>query len=165
MSSQSLFAVLEKLVSLHKSLYNLALQKTEIVKNGDMTGLNELLQNEQKHLGAIKTVEAERQKTAVNFLLERYGAHSKSEPTISDCIDVAKDEEKHELRSLQQSLAEAIEQLKERNELNQRLLLQSLQFVHLNLSMLQPQKPQATYGNPVQGKKPTAARSLFDSKA
>jgi hypothetical protein len=57
-----------------------------------------------------------------------------------------------------------ITELKERNQLNQQLIHQSLQFVHLTLDMLAPQPASINYGPPQQNAAPKRP-SMFDSKA
>jgi flagellar biosynthesis/type III secretory pathway chaperone len=161
--AQSLILTLEKLIKLHSSLLDLSLRKTETIKNGDVNGLDQFLKDEQKHIAAINTIEAERQKHAAFFLKERGKAGTA--PTISQCIEIANDDEKNELTRLQKQLVCKIEELKTANELNQKLIYQSLQYVNMSLSMVHPQNHQGNYGRPDQEKQPSSQRSIFDSKA
>ncbi len=47
MSSQLLMEVLQKLYKLHSSLYEIAVKKTDIIKNGDIESLNGIMKEEQ----------------------------------------------------------------------------------------------------------------------
>ncbi len=165
MSAEQLVSTLEKLHKLHISLFDLSVKKTDIIKSGDMDKLDQSLKDEQKHIAAINTIEAERQKQAQKFLQIRQGSMQKS-PTISECLQFATMEEKELLYNAQEKLIDIIQQLKERNDLNQKLTYQSLQFVNMNLSLMQPQRDQATYSRPTNNtKQHSGQRSMFDSKA
>ncbi|MBM7585869.1 flagellar biosynthesis/type III secretory pathway chaperone [Bacillus pakistanensis] len=161
--ARPLILTLEKLIKLHSSLLDLSQRKTEIIKKGDVNGLDQFLKDEQKHIAAINTMEMERQKQATFFLKERGKAGTN--PTISQCIEVANDDDKNELTRLQKQLLMIIDELKTANELNQKLIYQSLQYVNMSLSMIHPQNDQGNYGRPDQERKPTSQRSIIDSRA
>lgn len=164
MSATNLITTLEKLYKLHKSLFDLSVNKTGVIKKGDMSELDRVLKDEQKHLTAINTVEAERQRESSHYLRSRGVAFTET-PTISQCIEHSSPQEKETLSHWQQKLIGIIGELKAQNELNQKLVYQSLQFVNMNLSMTQPQPDQTTYSRPNGEKKTPASRSLFDSQA
>ena len=158
--SESLIAVLEKLYKVHESLYNLALEKTNIIKANDMESLQKLLRNEQTHVTALHTVEAERQKLAKSFL------QTNKEVTISDCIEVADPEMKEKLSFLQKEILHMVEKLQEQNELNQSLIYLSLQFVNMTIDMIQPKPESYIYGRPNASQTPKKPSfTAFDSKA
>jgi flagellar biosynthesis/type III secretory pathway chaperone len=158
-SAKKLIDSLEKLLTLHQSLLKLAMQKTDILKKGDMEELNALLANEQKHITAIQQME-EKRKEAVETLLQEKDV----DKTISNCIEFTNEPERTKLTQLKDRLTEVITELKERNQLNQQLIHQSLQFVHLTLDMLAPQPASINYGPPQQNATPKRP-SMFDSKA
>jgi flagellar biosynthesis/type III secretory pathway chaperone len=164
MSATNLTTTLEKLYKLHKSLFDLSVNKTDVIKKGDMSELDCVLKDEQKHLAAINTVEAERQRESSHYLQSR-GVHFNEAPTISQCIKHGSPQEQETLAHWQQKLVGIIGELKVQNELNQKLVYQSLQFVNMNLSMTQLQPDQSTYSRPNGEKKSPANRSIFDSKA
>lgn len=164
MSATNLTTILEKLYKLHKSLFDLSVNKTDVIKKGDMSELDRVLKDEQKHLAAINTVEAERQRESSHYLRSR-GVPFNEAPTISQCIEHSSPQEQETLAHWQQKLVGIIGELKAQNELNQKLVYQSLQFVNMNLSMTQQQPDQSTYSRPNGEKKMPASRSIFDSKA
>ncbi|QHE63204.1 flagellar protein FlgN [Rossellomorea vietnamensis] len=164
MSATKLTTTLEKLYKLHKSLFDLSVNKTDVIKQGDISELDRVLKDEQKHLAAINTMEAERQRESSNYLQSRRGNFNEA-PTISQCIEHSSPQEQEALAHWQQKLVGIIGELKDQNELNQKLVYQSLQFVNMNLSMTQPQPEQSTYSRPNGEKKAPASRSIFDSKA
>lgn len=164
MSASTLFATLEKLYKLNKSLLDLSVRKTDAVKSGDMKGLDDLLKDEQKHIAAINTVENERQRQSAGYLTS-LGLLTEEPPTLSQCIEYSEPDDQAVLLDWQGKMTELISHLKERNELNQKLVYQSLQFVNMNLSIMQPQDQQTTYARPNGEKKSPRQRSLFDSQA
>ncbi|WP_406686216.1 flagellar protein FlgN [Rossellomorea vietnamensis] len=164
MSATNLIATLEKLYKLHKSLFDLSVNKTDVIKKGDMSELDRVLKDEQKHLAAIDKVEANRVRES-NYYLDSLGVRMQSSPTISTCIKYSSTADKEILSQWQHKLVDTIGDLKERNELNQKLVYQSLQFVNMSLSMLQPQSEKLTYSHPNDEKLTSTIRSLFDSKA
>ncbi|MCA0150548.1 flagellar protein FlgN [Rossellomorea vietnamensis] len=164
MSATNLTTTLEKLYKLHKSLFDLSVDKTDVIKKGDMSELDRVLKDEQKHLAAINTVEAQRQRESNNYLQTRGGIFNEA-PTISQCIEHSSPQDQETLAHWQQKLVDIIGELKGQNELNQKLVYQSLQFVNMNLSMTQPQPESSTYSRQIGDKKAPASRSIFDSKA
>lgn len=160
MSVEKLIHTMDKLLKLHRSLYELSTKKTDIVKKGDMDSLNQILKDEQAHIAAINKFESERQsfaKVIVPSLLQ---------PTITDCINVVDESDKTALESLRMELLKLVSQIQEKNELNQQLIYQSLQFVNLSLNLVAPQPEDFNY-SPGAGKKnvPGHSPGLFNSKA
>ncbi len=60
MSVQTIINHLRKLIELHDSLVHVSRQKTDVLKEGKMDQLQELLKNEQKHVQAINQIEQKR---------------------------------------------------------------------------------------------------------
>ncbi|MBM7690884.1 flagellar biosynthesis/type III secretory pathway chaperone [Peribacillus deserti] len=165
MSAQNIITAMEKLVKLHKSLYDLAEKKTQIIKTGDMDALNKIMIDEQKHVKAIGMIEREREQSVLEFLQRNNSAELV--PNLSSCIGLAEDSEKETLNDLKQSLVESVLKLKVANYLNQQLIYQSLQFINLSLDMVRPSPKAFNYEKPVQqkGQYQAGNRSYFNSKA
>ncbi|HBJ01524.1 MAG TPA: flagellar protein FlgN, partial [Lysinibacillus sp.] len=60
MSVEAINSTLTMLERMHKSLLELALKKTEIIKAGDIEALDQLLKDEQAHVAAIEKLEQQR---------------------------------------------------------------------------------------------------------
>ncbi|KAB2336784.1 flagellar protein FlgN [Cytobacillus depressus] len=161
MSAEVLTASIEKLLKLHNSLYELTVQKTDIIKTGDMEALDQLLKEEQKHIAVIGQVEKERQK-AVKEIVPNI-----EQPVFSDCMDVIDSTEKEKLKEMGKKLALLVTNLKEQNFLNQQLIHQSLQFVNFSLGLLRPKPSNINYGPPTKNQKPSEQYSsgIFNSEA
>jgi flagellar biosynthesis/type III secretory pathway chaperone len=164
LSANQLIALLEKHVKLHKGLLELANKKTEVLKKGDMEALSEMMKEEQKYIAAMKQIEKERI-LAVEKIISALG-HTQVEPTLTACMELVEEPERRVLERLRDNLVAVIAELRNINELNQQLLQQSLQFVHMMLGMIMPQPPEVNYKKP--NMSPVSygsSPSLFDSKA
>ncbi|OCA89019.1 flagellar protein FlgN [Pseudobacillus wudalianchiensis] len=159
MSVQSLIETLGKMLQLQKSLFEIANQKTDIIKKGNIEALNQMMKDEQTHLAAIEMLEKVQKKVAIEII------RSEEKQSISECLQFADDAEKMKLKELQEELLNQVTALKEVNSLNQLLLEQSLQFVTLNLDLVLPVEDSSVYTKEMEDDPVMPARSLFDSKA
>ncbi len=168
MSVSQIVATLEKLEKMHKSLLELANKKTEFIKSNDMEQVDVLLKNEQAHVAAIDTLEQQRQVMVTDYLRAK-GIAFTGTPTVAELIEAAEPQEAKELQDVRSRLLQVVTELKVQNDLNQKLVLQSLQFVNLTLDMLRPQPEQAgTFnysGAEVRGKTNIGKKSYYDSQA
>ena len=155
---QKLIGTMERLLKLHKSLYELAVKKTDIVINGDMDALNQTLKDEQVHLAAMNKLEQQRQQLARVLVPEV------DQPSLSDCLDVVDRKDWVTLDRLRSELLDVIVEIRQRNDLNQKMIYQSLQFVNLSLNLVAPQPEEFNYGPSTQMNKP-ASTTLFNRKA
>ncbi|KXH84136.1 flagellar protein FlgN [Sporosarcina sp. HYO08] len=166
MSTTAILQTLVQLEQLHSSLLQLAVDKMEILKQGDMEKLDGLLKDEQAHVAAIVQMENKRQQSVVGYLASK-GQSSLENATITEVIKWADSiDEQQALQAARDSLLETIHQLKQQNDLNQKLTMQSLQLVNISLDAIRPRPEQATYTRPDQDrKKPSEGFSTFDSQA
>ena len=164
MSASRIIQTLEKLLLLYKSLYSIAVKKTEVIKKGTLQPLNTVISEEKQHLQAIQKLERNLMQEAKIFL-DKKGIVT-GEITISKCIEQTSNNEKTTLENQQKALEAEVNKLKKQNELNQQLLEQSLQFVNLSLDMLSPEIDAFNYDHPDQEQEIARNnRSIFDSKA
>lgn len=165
MSVQAIIAILEKIETMHKSLLEHSYKKTELIKKGDMAELDNMLKTEQSHVAAIETLEKQRQQVVTDYLRAKGIAPSDS-PTVSDVIEVAEPEERNHLDAARKRLTLVIDDLRKQNDLNQRLIFQSLQIVNMTLDMLRPRPEQINYtGKNVSGNQTNTKKTYFDSQA
>lgn len=149
---------------LHKSLLEIAYKKTEAIKTGDMDSLNQLLKDEQAHVAGISQLEQQRQLEVTDYLRAK-GIAPIDNPTVVHVLENTNtEEEKEQLSAARKQLLLTLETLKNQNDLNQKLTLQSLQFVNLTLDMLKPKPDQINYSkSEVRG--PSKDKTYFDSQA
>lgn len=164
MAIDPLLTILDKLEKMHKSLLKLAYHKTELIKVGDMEGLNQMLKSEQAHVAAISQLEQQRQKVVTEYLGAK-GIALSGQATVADVMGAADTpQEKDKLDEVRKRLLLTIKTLKKQNDLNQKLIFQSLQFVNMTLGLLRPQPEQINYSKTeVRGS--NMAKVHFDSQA
>ena len=164
MSIDTIIQTLDNLEKLHKSLLELAYKKTEFIKTGDMDSLDQLLKDEQAHVAAISQLEQQRQ-TVVTDYLRAKGIAPTDNPTVALVLENTNtDEEKAQLTKARNNLLLTLEVLKNQNNLNQKLTMQSLQFVNLTLDILRPKPDQINYSRS-EVQSPSKDKAYFDSKA
>ncbi|WP_010676917.1 flagellar protein FlgN [Bacillus timonensis] len=163
MSTEILINLLQKIVTLHKKLYKLSEQKTEILKKDDIDTLSAHMKEEQKYILAIKQLENER----IAMVKKLFGNHhiNDNEYTLSNVIEHSEEPYRTTLSNLQIEIVNTVNELKERNLLNQQLTNQSLQFVTMTLDMIYPTEKTVNYENPLANQNKKEHRSMFDSKA
>jgi len=161
-SVQSLMSNLEKTYRLNESLLQLSTKKTDILKKGDFDALNELTANEQKHIQAIEQLEKQREK----LLSELVKTSGNPTVTLSDCLELVNDTEREKLNEFKEKLTQQLKELQNRNDLNEQLIQQSLQFIQVSLNLFRPQQEQITYAPPnKQSSNGLEANSIFNRKA
>lgn len=160
MPGGELILTMEKLLKLHNSLLKLAVKKTDSIKKGDIPSLNQFIKDEQSHIAAIGKVEKDRLVIAKQLVREM------ETPSISDCLKVMNGEEGEVLERLRDELLQVVFQIQEKNELNQQLIYQSLQFVNLSMSLINPKIEEFNYGHPSESQpSPGIQKGIFNSKA
>ncbi|MGF9976239.1 flagellar protein FlgN [Viridibacillus arvi] len=162
MSIEMILSVMDKLEKMHKSLLELAYKKTEFITTGDMDGLDQLLKDEQSHVAAITQLEQQRQQAVTDYLKAK-GIASAEHATVAQVMEVADTPiEQLKLDEARKKMLLVIETLKHQNDLNQKMIFQSLQFVNMTLDMLRPQPDQINYSQTeVRG---STLKTSFDSQ-
>lgn len=157
--STEIIRTMEQLIQLNKSLYEIAVQKTDIVKKGDMEAFQQLQQNEQKHILAIQKINKDREQAVATLV------PTKENPTITDCLPHVPTNDRDKLTKLKDELVAVLTDLQQQNDLNQQLIHQSLQFINMSVHMLLPQEQQFNYGPPTNKKQQTETKRIFQSEA
>ncbi|WP_397537240.1 flagellar protein FlgN [Rummeliibacillus pycnus] len=164
MSIDPLLSIMDKLEKMHKSLLKLAYHKTELIKVGDMAGLDQMLKDEQAHVAAISQLEQQRQKMVTDYLGAK-GIALSGQATVADVMEAADThEEKAKVDEVRKRLLLTIESLKKQNDLNQKMIFQSLQFVNMTLDLLRPQPDQINYSK-TEARGSKMQQTHFDSQA
>jgi len=165
MSITNILASLDSLEKLHRSLLRIAYDKTAVIKNGDMEGLDQLLKDEQSHLAAIIQMDSIRQRDVTQYLADQ-GRSVSLNPTVTDLLTVVPEADNKSLEGARDRLLHAIHDLKWQNDLNQKLTYQSLQFVNLSLDIVRPRSESANYSKTeINGNKITKEQTTFDANA
>ncbi|PLS17868.1 flagellar protein FlgN [Bacillus sp. M6-12] len=164
MASQNASRILEEILLLHKSMNRIAKQKSDAVIKGDIEALKSVLSKEKLHIKAID--QKNREMREISAALLSGGGDIVNDPTLSAVIAVSAGNEKMNLSRLKVELETEISELAHQNKLNQQLLEQSLDFIHLTMDLIQPDPNSYTYGHPQDSPQSVQrGQSIFDSKA
>lgn len=129
---------LTNLLRMHKSLLDLATKKTDIIVESDMDALDAMIKTEQAHVAAIEQLERQRQAMVTDYLAAN-GCATSLTPTVAQLIEAADAASKQQIQAIREELLAVIDALKAKNELNQKMVFQSLQMVNMTLDMMRPQ--------------------------
>lgn len=163
MVSHTIIVTLRTLIKLYTHLLQVSKQKTEVIKDYQLEPLEELLVTERKLIQQIDKAESKRYQAVEAWFDSNEFSGTKRTITVMLEKLAADDSIKTELERLSTQLRDLLTELKKQEELNQQLLVQSLQFVHLSLNMMNPSMEQINYGQ--NDTSPLLKRSVFDSKA
>ncbi|MBN6186963.1 flagellar protein FlgN [Aneurinibacillus sp. BA2021] len=159
--------ILDQLIVEHERMLKLAGHKKDVLIKGAINDLARILQFESRCITTIQSLEVEREKQISLYLMQR--GVRKETCYISDLIEMTGNPElKKALTACQQKLGAVITELKHANELNQKLIEQSLAFVNMSLEELTaPPEDEHVYKKTTARANPytQASRGFFDSKA
>jgi len=159
----TLIPIIENMISLHQEFNQLAVEKTIVIKNGDMKRLDKIINKEEGLVRQLDQLEKQR----LQVISHAQGAEQKN-VGFSALIEQAPDDVKPTLQVLQEQLTEEVFLLKQQNDLNQDLLKHSIAWVNMNLNLMDPGLKSATYEHPGSLEKQQhqpITRSRFDSRA
>ncbi|WP_054957458.1 flagellar protein FlgN [Paenibacillus dakarensis] len=167
MTVQTLIDILQRLELVYNDMLALAEDKRQAIMSNDVDAVVQLLNRESKGMKSIEQLERERVEAAYAFLQSR-GVKSQLELTLTELARLVFDpEEKAGLLEVQSRLSRTLQELKVKNDLNQQLLVQSLDFIDFSLDMLTGKSSQdeATYHHPSDRGGSTGRPGLFDTRA
>ncbi|MBB5179317.1 flagellar biosynthesis/type III secretory pathway chaperone [Planomicrobium koreense] len=153
---------LEELIEIQKQLIDYAEQKRVVLIERRVDELNVLVKDEAKLVKQLNVIEAERERVAIQ-LMEQYGADS-----FSGLVDGLPDElMKRKLQTQVKTLQGLLVELQAKNQINERLLLDSMHFVQHMIDQVTKTKQQHfNYQSPIGNQKPqTSSQGFFDTKA
>lgn len=162
-----MIGLLSDLHNQHVKLLDVALKKTEALKQNDMKTLDQLLHQETKCIQMIDSIENERIRE-VEMLLNQKQIVTDENPSLAQLLRFYESDAQEKLYEIQEQMRYTIQKLQEQNELNDELIRQSLQFVNASLSLMEPTQPTTNYGRPGQQQQANGYQkrsSIFDSKA
>ncbi|KKO54963.1 flagellar protein FlgN [Paenibacillus sp. DMB20] len=167
MGVQVLIDSLERLEAVYTEMLALADFKKQAIMDNDVDEIIKLLNRESKGMKTIEQLERKRADAAYAFL-QGHGVKSQLELTVTELSRLVFDpEEKKRLLDVQSRLSSILQQLKQKNDLNQHLIQQSLEFIDFSLDMLTGKSLQeeAIYHHPSDRGGSTGRPGLFDTRA
>lgn len=162
----NLVDVLEQEKECYEGLLTLSNYKTEAVTNKELQLISEIVEREEAFIGRVNLLEKRRESLLKDIALVTGMDYKSITVTklvtkLGEQVDVTK-----RMIDLRETILKIIDQLKIQNEINVKLLEQSLEIVNFTVNALQSTQvitPNVNYGRP--GEEQTLeTRSFFDTK-
>ncbi len=148
--------------NMYEEILKLEKEKTLVIRKGKVKELESMTKKEQQYLMKMGTFERIRRSVFINTA-ELLGIEELN--SLSEFLLYLEDEEViNEIDELRNDILKIIEDIKQVNELNEKLMEQHLDYIHLNIELMTNQVQDGNhYGNKAQGKDKTKTH-LFDAK-
>jgi len=162
---QLLISQLRQLLLIYRALFTLADEKKRAIIHNEIDIINALTMKETKALKPLPELE-----TAIRNQLTKLqrdlGFRPKLKMTLSELSKMLIiPEEKQELAELQVAIEDISTKLSKTNELNQQLILQSLEYVHFSLDVLcGPPDDEVTYKRPAVNTDIQKRAGIYDTR-
>ena len=129
-----LVEILDQESRVYKELLNISKKKTNIIVEGKVGELENLVKLEQTLVLQMGRIETTREKL-VNQLAGELKINA-SDVTISELLKHLKNGEAEKLKACQVSMTGILDELKNANELNSKLIKNSLDFINFSINMM-----------------------------
>lgn len=129
-----ILSTLEDEKKLYEKLLSLSLDKKDLIIEGKISELDRIVQMEGNIILEIGKLEDERE-AAVEALAKELNL-SRENLTVTYICDVVKDNRCSRLREVAESIAEILGQFKEVNDINGKLIKQSLEYINFSINLI-----------------------------
>ncbi|WP_410512612.1 flagellar protein FlgN [Paenibacillus sp. BR2-3] len=165
MALTTLIELLERLDEVHHQMLELAVSKKQAIMDNKVEGLIDILNRESKLMKLTGQLEEQRAQAAYAFL-QGVGIRSNLNLNLTELSRLVFDpEDKSRLLQIQRKLSGTLQSLKDANELNQKLIEQSLTFIDYSLDLLVGRPNQdITYHHPSDKGGSMSRPGLFDAR-
>lgn len=165
MALTTLIELLEQLDEVHMQMLDLAAEKKQIIMDNKVDALIDILNRESKLMKRIGQLEEQRIAAAYT-VLQDVGIRSNLNLNLTELSRLIFDpEDKARLQHIQKKLSGTLHRLKEANELNQKLIEQSLTFIDYSLDLLVGRPNQEiTYQHPSDRGYSVKRPGIFDAR-
>ncbi|MFF2018089.1 flagellar protein FlgN [Paenibacillus sp. NPDC058177] len=165
MALTTLIELLERLDEVHIQMLDLAATKKQAIMENKVEVLIDILNRESKTMKLVGQLEEQRTQAAYAFL-QGVGIRSNLNLNLTELSRLVFDpEDKSRLLQIQKKLSGTLHHLKEANELNQKLIEQSLTFIDYSLDLLVGRPNQEmTYHHPSDKGSNVYRSGLFDAR-
>ena len=131
---KSLVNVLKQEAAIYEELLAMSKDKTDVIVKGKIQELEQMVKSEQEYILKLSGFESQRE--ALVDRLSDIKDTKAEELTISAITQMFAGKEAEELLNVQQKLMETIKSLSETNELNEKLIQSSLEYINFTISLM-----------------------------
>ncbi len=162
---KQLFDILNRQTLVYESILKLSKQKTDLIVAGKIKELENLVKLEQALVLQISRLEKQREETSEELSSQLALQEDQNKISITNLLNHLNDEQQEQLKSFQQKMKEIVEELKNTNELNAKLIKQSLEYIEFSMNMITGTSVSGTqYEDKGTTKDSKGTRNLFDIK-
>ena len=154
--TEELKVLLEKELIALKKLEALAFEKTDIIVSNQVEKLEEIVRQEETLINEIGILEVDRMKT-----LDTWGVAV--DTPLSNVIERVV-EGREELLHISDSMGETLEKLSIRNNLNNDLIRENLDWIDFNMNLISGIENPPSYGKGSKENPKPGGNSIFDRK-
>lgn len=159
---KELIDVLDQEIDIYNNIFKLSKDKTGIIVEGNVDELEKMVQEEQKLI--IKVAQMENQRDIIIYKISKNLALKADEITLSTLIDNTEGAIRDKLKDRQQGLKKLVYELKECNNINSKLIKNSLDYIDFSINLIAAAGSQDNnYGMDAE-KSSVKSKSKFDLK-
>ncbi|SHH20054.1 flagellar export chaperone FlgN [Tepidibacter thalassicus] len=136
-------AILSEELTINKKLLEISTQKKDVIINNDTKKLNQMVVQEQNSIKRI--IHLEKLRGAVVSNIQKELGIEKID-NIKDIVNKIDENKASEIENIALNLKSVLKELEEKNNLNNKLLEVSLEYLELNLNLLTSRPEPKTYG-------------------
>lgn len=163
-NADGLLDVLTKECGLYRDLFDLSRKKSEIIVEGNVEGLTDILSVEQQLVIELGFLETQREQ-----LIEAWARNKAIDPqraTLSQILPLLEGKTRKRMEKVWKDLSEVISQQRQINELNETLIKNNLEYIDFSIKLLAGQDESGTlYSKGGKTSVKSQNRNLFDRKA
>ncbi|HSH37046.1 flagellar protein FlgN [Schnuerera sp.] len=152
--SEELIDLLKKELKILLALKESTFEKTDLIIENQVEKLEEMLKKEEELINTMAITEEKRIK-----LLDSWGVDTNT--PLSELIKNIP-EKKENLIDIGEKLSKSLEEIQSRNDINNQLINENLQWLDFNMNLLTNTQTPTTYGKEKKGKE--TKNNLFDRK-
>ncbi len=157
-----LIDVLDQEIDIYNDIFKISRDKTGIIVEGNVDELEKIVQEEQKLV--VKVAQMENQRNIILYKISRALAMKADELTLSTLIDNTEGPIRDKLKDRQQGLQKLINELMECNNINSKLIRNSLDYIDFSINLIAASESQDNnYGMDAE-KSSVKSKSKFDLK-
>lgn len=154
--------LLKEETDVYSDILNVSKQKTAVIVEGKVAELEKIVKMEQSFIKKIASLENRRE--ALVGELSGLTGRKPEELTISNIAGLSEGKNSETLKGMQRSMAALIDELCKSNEMNSRLVRNSLDYIDFSMSLFTNLGNEDNNYNPYAEKSGKKARNLFDLK-
>lgn len=133
-SLQKIVDILDKECELYSILLDLSKKKTQVIVDADIGELEKIVEMEERLIFELRSLEDKREDLVSGFA-EQQGIASE-DVTVSYLVSQSEGQIKEKLKQLQNRLHSIIEEQKQVNQINERLIRNNLEFIDFSIGLI-----------------------------